>query len=103
MDRGVQAIAPTSEGAGQTDGYRSLNAITQYVSEDFVTKHQVVIKEDENSSSTNDNAVDAGLKSLADFLSKESVSVAVEESLQQNETIDAFQGSFTDLGDSDIK
>lgn len=85
LDVGVQAIPDTKNGISQTTWFRPKNATAQYNSADFTD--------------VNDSGYDQ-IDSLTEFLT--SVSVPVEEALQQNETVDIFKEEFANMGDEDM-
>ncbi len=84
LEIGIQAVKELRTSSSQTTWHRPVNKSTQYQSEDFKRAEE------------GDEQVDA----LSAFLS--GVSVAVEEALQTNETVDIFQEEFAHLGDEDL-
>jgi len=85
LDRGIQAVHKVVTSATQTTWWRPVNAAIQYRPEDFChTEVQGRYEE---------------VDGLAEFLT--GVSTAVEEALQQNETVDIFKPEFANLGDED--
>ncbi len=88
LEIGCQAVPVVQDGISQTNWFRPRNATTQYNAADF--------KERESSSAQFEQISD----SLTEFL--QSVSVQVEESLQQNETVDLFEAILSGLGEEDM-
>eukprot|EP00928_Gymnodinium_smaydae_P061953 TRINITY_DN45903_c0_g1_i1.p1 TRINITY_DN45903_c0_g1~~TRINITY_DN45903_c0_g1_i1.p1 ORF type:complete len:999 (+),score=275.06 TRINITY_DN45903_c0_g1_i1:261-3257(+) len=85
LETGIQAVREVTSSACQTTWNRPVNKSTQYNPSDFL----------QGDADLGCDQVDA----LTDFLT--AVSVAVEEALQTNETVDIFQEEFAHIGDGD--
>jgi len=85
LELGIQAVKETRTCACQTTWFRPVNKSTQYSPSDFLHREA-------------DLGYDK-VEELSLFLS--AVSVAVEEALQTNETVDIFQEEFAHLGEEE--
>jgi len=85
LELGVQAVKELRTSSCQTTWFRPVNASVQYDPKDF-------LKDD-------DQGLDQ-VDQLTVFLT--GVSVAVEEALQQNETVDIFKEEFANLGEEEM-
>lgn len=85
LELGVQAVRESRESSCQTTWFRPVNASVQYDPKDF-------LRDDDQGWDQVDQ--------LTVFLT--SVSVAVEEALQQNETVDIFKEEFANLGEEEM-
>ena len=84
LDCGIQAVKETNMNHCQTTWWRAVSQSVQYEEGDFLS---------------NDQGFDE-IDRLAAFLT--TVSQDVEESLQQNETLDIFRDEFDNLGEEDL-